>query len=118
MRCTLSMPCANLQNGEAISDLNLIHWEGREVTIIPDSDVFQQADLLRAIYALGCELRAQGATVYIAQIPATGAKAGLDDFFVSGGKVSELDVFALGHRIFKNAAYWHGQWKFKKALAA
>jgi Domain of unknown function (DUF3854) len=105
--------------GEPIADLNLVQWDGREVTIIPDSDVFQRVDLLRAIYALGCELRAQGASVYVAQIPpACGAKVGLDDFLVAGGRVGELEVFSLSHRIFKSCAYWHGRWKFNKALEA
>lgn len=108
-----------LQNGEPISDLNLIQWDGRDVTIIPDSDVFQRVDLLKAIFALGSELRTQGADVCVAQIPQPGSvKVGLDDFLVAGGKVSGLDVFSLRHRIFKSAAYWHGRWKFKKALAA
>src|SRR5215472_4828717 len=108
-----------LSNGQPVDDLNLIEWDGREVTIIPDSDVFQKSDLLRPIYALGCELRAQGASVYLAQVPQPGGtKVGLDDFLVAGGNVSEFEVFSLGHRIFKSAAWWHGQWKFKKAVAA
>lgn len=108
-----------LQHGEPIDDLILIDWNGREVTILPDSDVFQRRDLLRAIYSLGCELRAHGASVCVAQIlQPGGAKVGLDDFLVSGGRVDSLEIFALGHRIFKTCEFWHGQWKFKKALAA
>jgi putative DNA primase/helicase len=108
-----------LSNGEPIADLNLIQWDGREVTIIPDSDIFDRVDLLRAIYALGSELRAQGAGVLIAQIPQPAAlKAGLDDFLVAGGNVDRLEVFSLGHSIFKNSKYWHSQWKFKNALKA
>jgi len=109
-----------LSSGEPISDLNLIEWDGREVTIIPDSDVFERVDLLRAIYALGRELQSLGgAIVYVAQIPQpSGTKVGLDDFLVAGGMVGELEVFSLSHRIFKAASWWHGQWKFKKALGA
>ena len=104
-----------LSNGQPIDDLNLIEWDGREVTIIPDSDVWQRVDLLRPVYALGRELRTQGATMYVAQLPQPGAlKVGVDDFVVAGGKVGELDVFSLGHRIFKSAAWWHGRWKLKK----
>ncbi len=102
-----------------IADLNRIRWDGREVTIIPDSDVFSRVDLLRAIYALGRELQSQGASVYVAQIPQAGAaKVGLDDFIVAGGAVDRLEVFALSHRVFKSCDYWHGQWKFKMALKA
>jgi len=89
------------------------------VMVIPDSDVFQRFDLIRGIYALGRELRGLGANVYIAQIPQPpSGKVGLDDFLVAGGNVSGLEIFSLGHPIFKSAAFWHGQWKFKKALAA
>jgi hypothetical protein len=108
-----------LSNGEPIADLNLIRWDGRDVTIIPDSDVFHRVDLLRAIYALGSELRVQGANVLIAQIPQPSTlKAGLDDFLVAGGSVDRLEVFSLGHSIFKNSKYWHSQWKFRNALKA
>jgi putative DNA primase/helicase len=108
-----------LSNGEPIDDLNLIRWDGREVTIISDSDVFQRADLLRAIYALGRELRGQGAEVLVAQIPPAGdVKLGLDDFIVAGGEVNRLEVFSLGHRIFKGCEYWHSRWKFQAVLKA
>jgi len=108
-----------LNNGQPIDDLNLIEWDGRDVTVIPDSDVFRRIDLLRAIYALGSELRGLGGNVYVAQIPQPGAaKVGLDDFLVAGGQVTELDVFSLSHGMFRSAAWWHGRWKFKKALAA
>ena len=35
-----------------------------------------------------------------------------------GGAVEQLEVFSLGHRIFKSAAFWHSRWKFQKALEA
>ena len=108
-----------ISNGEPIGDVSLIQWDGRDVTILPDSDVFERVDLMRPIYALGRELRALGASVFIAQIPQRGdGKAGLDDYLVAGGKVGALEVFSLGHRAFKSCEYWHGQWKFKKAIAA
>ena len=95
-----------VSRGEPIADLNLIKWDGREATIIPDSDVFQRTDLLRAIYALGRELQAQGANILVAQIPQQDeAKVGLDDFLLSGGEVDRLDVFALSHRIFKRLQF-------------
>ena len=40
-------------------------------------------------------------------------KVGLD---VAGGRVGELDIFSLSHRIFKGASFWHGRWKLKRAL--
>jgi hypothetical protein len=108
-----------LNSGEPIDDLNLLSWDQREVTIVPDSDVFTRTDLMRAIYAFGRELQSRGACVYVAQIPQSGAtKIGLDDFIVAGGRVDSLEVLALGHRAFKKCEFWHGQWKFKKAIAA
>ena len=107
---------AGFGNGEPIDDLKLIDWDGRQATIVPDSDVFLRVDLLRAVYALGRELQTLGANVYVAQILQPGkVKVGLDDYLVSGGEVDELVVFSLGHRIFKSCAFWHGQWKFQKA---
>lgn len=108
-----------LTNGEPIDDLSFIKWDGREVTIIPDSDVFKRVDLLRAIYALGRELKGLGANVLVAQIPQIGnAKVGLDDFIVAGGDSERLDVFSLGHRVFKSCEFWHSRWKFQKTLRA
>ena len=104
-------------NGDPIDDLKLIEWDDREVTIIPDSDVFNRVDLMRAVYALGRELQSQGASVYVAQIPqACAVKVGLDDFLVAGGKVSALEVFSLGHSNYKRLSFWHNEWKFKRAL--
>jgi len=108
-----------LSHGEPIADLNQTDWDGRDVTIIPDSDVFNRVDLLRAIYALGRELRALGADVLTAQISQTGAsKVGLDDFLVAGGDIQQLEVFSLNHRIFKSCEFWHSRWKFQKTLRA
>jgi hypothetical protein len=68
---------------------------GREVTIIPGSDVFGRVDLLRAIYALGRELRSLGANVLLAQVPQRGGeKVGLDDYLVAGGAIGALEVLA------------------------
>jgi len=108
-----------LTNSEPIADLNLIGWDGRDVVIIPDSDVFRRQDLLRAVYALGRELRERGASVIVAQIPQSdGAKVGLDDYIVTGGGVEDLETFTLGGQAFKSASFWYGEWKLKTALAA
>jgi hypothetical protein len=106
-----------LSDGQPIEDLQAVEWDSREATIIPDSDVFERVDLMRAVYALGRELQSLGAVVYVAQIPQAGAaKVGLDDFLVAGGKVGDLEVFSLGHSNFKRLNFWHSQWKFKRAL--
>jgi putative DNA primase/helicase len=108
-----------LTKGEPIDDLKLIEWDGRDVVIIPDSDVFQRQDLLRAVYALGRELRERGASVSVAKIPGSGEKkVGLDDYLVSGGSVEDLETFTLGGRAFRSASFWYGSWKLKGQLAA
>ena len=77
-----------LSKGEPIDDLQLVEWENRDAIIIPDSDVFERPDLMRAIYALGRELREHGAAVTVARIPQEGQdKLGLDDYLVAGGAV-------------------------------
>jgi excisionase family DNA binding protein len=97
-----------LNHGEAIEDLKAIDWDGRECTIIPDSDVFRRNDLLRAIYALGRELRTAGANVYLTELPQTGSsKTGLDDFLVAGGEIDSLETYRLDHRRFKGLEFWH-----------
>jgi Domain of unknown function (DUF3854) len=108
-----------LTNGEPIDDLKLIEWDSRDVIIIPDSDVFQRQDLLRAVYAFGRELRERGASVSVAKIPQPGQKkVGLDDYLVSGGRVEELETFSLGGKAFLSASFWYGQWKVRTQLAA
>ena len=108
-----------LTKGEPIDDLKLIEWDGRDVVIIPDSDVFQRQDLLRAVYALGRELRERGASVSVAEIPQPGQeKIGLDDYLVAGGRVEDLETFTLGGQVFRSASFWYGRWKMKAAALA
>src|SRR5262249_27805425 len=106
-----------LTNSEPIADLNLIGWDGRDVVIIPDSDVFRRQDLLRAVYALGRELRERGASVNVAEIPQhRSKKIGLDDYLVSGGQVENLETFTLGGQAFRSVSFWYSRWKFQKPV--
>jgi Domain of unknown function (DUF3854) len=108
-----------LTKGDPIDDLKLIEWDGRDVVIIPDSDVFQRQDLLKAVYALGRELRERGAAVSVAEIPQPGQeKIGLDDYLVAGGHVEDLETFTLGGQAFRSASFWYGRWKMKTMVAA
>jgi Domain of unknown function (DUF3854) len=108
-----------LTNGEPIADLKLIAWNGPDVVIVPDSDVFQRQDLLRAVYVLGRELRERGASVSVAEIPQPGqTKIGLDDYLVAGGRVKDLETFTRGGKAFRSAAFWYGRWKIKTVTLA
>jgi hypothetical protein len=96
-----------------------IEWDGRDIIIIPDSDVFRRQDLLRAVYALGRELRERGASVSVAEIPQPGSKkVGLDDYLVAGGRVDDLETFTLGGQAFRSASFWYGRWKIKTVTLA
>ena len=98
-----------LSHGEPIDDLKLISWDGRTCTIIPDSDVFERPELMRAVYALGCELKDRGAVVYVAQIASEeSGKVGLDDYLATGGSVDSLKIFRLTHRRFKASSFGIG----------
>lgn len=84
-----------LMHGELIEDLKAINWDGRECTIIPDSDVFRRNDLLRAIYALGRELRALGAVVNVAELPERESKKpGWMTFSLQAGISNRWKAFA------------------------
>jgi len=107
-----------ISKGSSINDLSLIELEDRDVVVIPDSDVFERPDLLRAIYALGRELRNKGAMVQVAEIPHGEEKTGLDDYFLAGGGIEDLEAFGLDQRIFRSCRFWYGQWRTRKAMAA
>ena len=107
-----------LSKGHPIADLALVQWEAREVVIVPDSDVFMRPDLLNAIYALGRELRNEGAVVRVAELPQGEQKVGLDDYLFAGGDVQNLESFSLDQRVFRSCRSWFGRWKLKTALAA
>jgi len=107
-----------ISKGEPIDDLSLIEWEDRDAIIVPDSDVWERPDLLRAIYALGRELRNQGASVLAAQIPHGNAKIGLDDYLLAGGDIQDMETFGLDQRTFRSCQFWYGKWKLKGALEA
>ena len=46
-------------NGKPIDDLDKINLEGADVELVPDSDVWNRLDLLRAIYALESEVESR-----------------------------------------------------------
>ncbi len=107
-----------ISKGKPIDDLSLIEWEGRDAIIVPDSDVWDRPDLMRAIYALGRELRNQGGALQIAQIPHGNAKVGFDDYLLAGGDVQDLEPFGLDQRVFGSCRFWYGKWKFRTVMQA
>jgi len=62
-----------LDNGERliIPTLDLFRWEGRQVELVPDSDVWwpEKKQALQGFYALGRELNSRGARVTFIKLP-------------------------------------------------
>ena len=80
-----------------ISDLDLIVWENRVVTIVHDSDVATNERVRAARDALARELYRRGARiVYSIDLPPdlSGEKVGLDDFLKAQGVDAFLDLDA------------------------
>jgi hypothetical protein len=73
---------------ELVEVLKEAEWTGRAVTIVYDSDAATNPSVMQASHGLGTELRALGAEVAIASLPAAldGSKQGLDDFLVAHGR--------------------------------
>jgi hypothetical protein len=79
----------NSQTGhsEPIPDLDHIAWKRRNVYIVFDSDLAENAGVRRAEWMLAQELQRRGAIVRVVRLPdgAGGQKVGLDDFLVLHG---------------------------------
>lgn len=71
-----------------IEDLNRIHWNGRRVYIIFDSDAAEKAEVKAAENTVAAMLAGRGADVRVVHLPAVveSGKTGLDDFLVHYGE--------------------------------
>ena len=99
-----------VSKGSPINDIGLIDWDGREVEIVPDSDVWERQDLMRAIYALGRELKRLGGSVSLVVIPSQDSeKVGLDDYFLQHGPndFDGLERVALGSKHLRTNEHWY-----------
>lgn len=76
----------------ALGDWDSIALDGRDVVLAFDSDVMIKESVQAALRRLREFLASRGATVRICLLPPgpKGAKTGLDDFFVRGGTVEQL----------------------------
>lgn len=108
-----------LENGAPIKDFSLMHWAGREVWYVPDSDVWSEKrrDLLKPVFAFCKLLEEEGAEVCIVKLPAlgTGGKIGLDDFFLthSPDDFWSLPQVDLSNEIFLGLEDWYADWRNK-----
>ncbi len=108
-----------------IPTIDQFQWKGREVLLVPDSDVWRperELDLLSGFYALGQELISRGAMVRLLRLPEhSGTKVGLDDWLVAVGSEWEslwphLERFGLDDERLKRLAAWWQGWREKQAL--
>ena len=63
-------------------------WNGRDVYLVPDSDLATNVSVVDATWELGWQLCRRGAGLHIVELPPgdDGSKRGLDDFLVAEGK--------------------------------
>lgn len=82
------------KNKELIPDWDYLPIEGEQYCITFDSDITENSHVQQAADRQARLLRERGAEVYITLLPpaADGSKQGLDDFFVNGGTVKELEL--------------------------
>jgi len=109
-----------VSKGEPIDDIGLIDWDGREVEIVPDSDAWERQDLMRAIYALGQELKRLGGLVSLVSIPSQDSKkVGLDDYFLHHGPndLDGLERVALGSKRLRANRNWYLRRELRIAAA-
>jgi hypothetical protein len=85
-----------LRHKLVVPDLDEIALQGRLVRVVFDSDVTRKQSVADALLRFCEALRRRGARVEVVYLPEgpEGAKVGLDDFFVTGGTVAELEVLA------------------------
>ncbi len=79
-----------------VPDLDELDLDGETSYVVFDSDVTRKPAVAEALLRLCEALRRRGAKVFVVYLPEgpDGAKVGLDDFFVAGGTVEELEELA------------------------
>ncbi|HXG50996.1 MAG TPA: DUF3631 domain-containing protein [candidate division Zixibacteria bacterium] len=100
-----------------IEDLKSIPLVDREVSIVPDSDVWLRDDLQRAVYALARFLDSRGAKVLVVVLPQTGSqKVGLDDYLAAHSldDLSREKWLPLKHPTLKQHKTWYETWRREK----
>lgn len=97
----------DLPPGAMVADLEGISWTGRIVRLFPDSDAWQNEQVLLAVFTFARLLEQRGATVLITQLPTLPGqgKTGADDFLVAKGQAAFRRLVekavTLGHPTFR-----------------
>ncbi len=106
----------NEHGGKAIlTAFDVIAWNGRRVYLAFDSDVLEKDAVWLALTRLGAVLEQRGADVRVIRMPggASGAKTGLDDYFVAGGTVDSLVSTAQRLADFAASKPGEGPYRFE-----
>lgn len=82
------------RNLKLLPELKAFKWEGREVTIMYDSDLITNDNVKGAMVRLARVLNDEGAFVQFAYVPEgeNGEKQGIDDYFVNNPKATMNDL--------------------------
>jgi hypothetical protein len=115
-----------LDTGEPflLPTLDQFVWKDRNVELIPDSDAWRDDRLINVLggfYAFGQELISRGANVCLVKLPErSGAKVGLDDWFVATASIWEsewpaLERVALDDARLAPVSAWWQRWREKQA---
>lgn len=106
----------NSEGGKAILPaFEAIAWNDRRVYLAFDSDVLEKDAVWLALTRLGAVLAQRGADVRVIRMPggASGAKTGLDDYFVGGGTVDSLIATAQPLAEFAAIKPGEGPYRFE-----
>ena len=84
-----------------LADFDAIHWRGRDVRIVYDSDLRTKLPVRQALERLIAILQARGAHVAAVYLPPAdgGGKQGVDDYLAAGHTVEALHTLVEGPRI-------------------
>ena len=93
--CLHGMPCIGLGGvwswkakkwgQDVLRDFDQFEWEGREVEICYDGDLYSNANVARAMGALCLAMSERGARVFMRILPNTDGRSSLDEFLVEHG---------------------------------
>jgi hypothetical protein len=85
--------------GKPIPDMASIALEGRDATVMFDSDVLCKVEVQEAARRLAEHLQERGANVFVTYFKdkPDGSKCGADDFFASGGTLRELRLLTRAY---------------------
>lgn len=110
---------------ELLPELATFAWKGRDVYLVYDSDAFSNSQVQNAADNFAALLSDHGACVRVIFLPSqdSGAKNGLDDYLLSGGKatfdalIAEAEEWRSAQRILRSDLLHRAVRKCERILA-